>query len=94
MPDLPWFRRDIIRPATEFEHEALRHVQRVLRMPVTGEMDEVTITSLRGVQAVFGLTMTGILDKATAEEIENIRSYYSVPVQEREAAEVPAQPEA
>jgi hypothetical protein len=76
--DLPWFKRDIIRPATEFEHEALRHVQRVLRMPVTGEMDDITIAALRGIQGVFGLRMTGILDKATAEEIENIRSYYAV----------------
>lgn len=76
--DLPWFKRDIIRPTGEFEHEAVRHVQRVLRMPVTGDMDEPTIASLRGVQGVFGLRMTGILDKATAEEIENIRNYYSV----------------
>jgi len=52
------------------------------------------VTVLRGTQAVFGLRMTGILDRATAEEIENIRSYYSVAVQEREAEEVPAQPEA
>jgi len=92
--DLPWFKRDIIRPATEFEREAVSHAQRVLRIPVTGEMDERTITVLRGTQAVFGLRMTGILDRATAEEIENIRSYYSVAVQEREAEEVPAQPEA
>lgn len=84
MSELKWFRRDIIRPATEFEHEALRHVQRVLRMPVTGEMDDITIAALRGTQAVFGLRMTGILDKATAEEIENIRSYYSVAVSEAE----------
>jgi len=75
---LPWFKRDIIRPATEFEHEAVRHAQRVLRLQVTGDMDEGTIASLRGVQHVFGLRQTGILDKATAEEIENIRSYYSV----------------
>jgi hypothetical protein len=78
MSDLPWFKRDIIRPTGEFEHEAVRHVQRVLRMPVTGDMDDITIAALRGVQHVFGLRMTGILDKATAEEIENIRSYYAV----------------
>lgn len=90
--DLPWFKRSIIRPATEFEHEAVRHVQRVLRLQVTGDMDDMTRVSLRGVQHVFGLPLTGILDRATAEEIENIRSYYAVQVSE--AVEVPAQPEA
>lgn len=92
--DLPWFKRDIFRPTGDFEHKAVRHVQRVLRLPVTGDMDDATRGSLRGVQHVFGLRITGILDKATAEEIENIRSYYSVAVQERETAEVPSQPEA
>ena len=76
--DLPWFKRDIIRPTTEFEREAVSHAQRVLRLPVTGDMDEATRGSLRGVQHLFGLRMTGILDRATAEEIENIRSYYAV----------------
>lgn len=82
--ELLWWKRDIIRPSTEFEREAVRHVQRVLRIQVTGDMDEVTRASLRGVQGVFGLRMTGILDKPTAEEIENIRSYYSVAVSEAE----------
>lgn len=84
MSDLPWFKRDIIRPTTEFEHEAVRHVQRVLRIPVTGEIGDIERAALRGVQHVFGLRLTGILDKATAEEIENIRSYYSVAVSEAE----------
>lgn len=84
MSDLPWFRRDIIRPTTEFEREAVRHVQRVLRIPVTGEIGDIERAALRGVQHVFGLRLTGILDKATAEEIENIRSYYSVAVSEAE----------
>lgn len=100
--DLPWFKRDIIRPSTDFEREAVRHVQRVLRLQVTGDMDDVTRVSLRGVQHVFGLSVTGILDRPTAEEIENIRSYYSVEapegieraVQVPEADAVPAQPEA
>lgn len=90
--NLPWFKRDIIRPSNEFEHEAIRHAQRVLRLQVTGDMDDMTRVSLRGVQHVFGLPVTGILDRATAEEIENIRSYYAVQVSE--AVEVSAQSEA
>ncbi len=75
---LIWHKRDIVRPSNDFEREAVRHAQRVMRVPVTGEMDEATIVHLRGIQHVFGLPVTGILDKATAEEIENIRSFYSV----------------
>lgn len=72
-----WFKRDIIKPANDTEREAVRHAQRVMGLPVTGEMDEPTIIRLRGLQHVFGLPMTGVLDAATAEEIERIRSYYS-----------------
>lgn len=75
---LTWHKRDIVRPSNEFEREAVRHAQRVMRCEVTGEMDESTIVHLRGIQHVFGLPVTGVLDKATAEEIENIRSFYSV----------------
>lgn len=73
-----WFKRTITRPATQFEHDAVEHVQRVLRCPVNGEMDEATVSHIRGLQTLFGLPTTGQLDLATASQIERIRSYGSV----------------
>jgi len=76
--DVPsWFKRNIIRPATTFEHDAVVHAQRVLRCNETGEMDESTISHLRGLQALFGLPTTGYLDEATAKQIERIRNQYA-----------------
>lgn len=77
--DIPtWFKRTIIRPVTDFEHDAVIHAQRVLRCDETGEMDESTISHLRGLQALFGLPTTGYLDEATARQIERIRNQYAV----------------
>lgn len=73
-----WFKRTIIRPATQFERDAVTHVQRVLRCPENGEMDEATISHLRGLQQLFGLRVTGVLDEATAIQIERIRVYGAV----------------
>ena len=72
-----WWKRTIIRPATQFEHDAVTHAQRVLRCDETGEMDEATVSHIRGLQQLFGLRVNGILDQATAEQIERIRSQYS-----------------
>jgi len=74
---LEWWKRPIIRPATDFERNAVIHVQRVMRCPETGEMDETTIIHLRGIQQLFSLRVTGILDEATAKKIEEIREYHS-----------------
>jgi hypothetical protein len=73
-----WWKRTIIRPATQFERDAVTHTQRVLRCEETGEMDQSTISHIRGLQQLFGLRVTGVLDEATAEQIERIRSQYSV----------------
>ncbi len=73
-----WWKRNIIRPTTEFEHEAVIHVQRILRCPETGEMDEVTVSHIRGLQQLFGLRVTGILDEATAVQIDRLRNRYAV----------------
>jgi hypothetical protein len=73
-----WFKRTIIHPTTEFERAAVSHVQRVLRCPVTGEMDEATVSHIRGFQSLFKLRVTGVLDEATAEQIERVRDYHSV----------------
>ncbi|HEY6018851.1 MAG TPA: peptidoglycan-binding domain-containing protein [Candidatus Paceibacterota bacterium] len=72
-----WFKRDIYRVTTEFERTAVTHVQRVMRCPETGELDEATSGHLRGLQSLFGLQVTGILDGATAEQIERIRVWGS-----------------
>ena len=73
-----WFKRTIVRPVTDFEREAVRHVQRILNCDVTGEMDETTISHIRGFQLLFGLRTTGMLDDPTAERIESTRTYGSV----------------
>lgn len=77
-PHLAWWKRPILRPATQFERDAVTHAQRVMRCDETGEMDEGTISHLRGLQGLFGLPMTGMLDEATAIQIERIRSHYAV----------------
>lgn len=80
MPDVTpqWFKRTIYRPANEFEHNAVVHVQRVLRCPETGEMDETTISHIRGLQQLFNLRVTGYLDEATAIQIERLRNQHAV----------------
>jgi putative peptidoglycan binding protein len=80
-PDIKpaWFKRTIIRPATEFEHDAVTHVQRVLNVPeITGEMDEGTISHIRGLQQLFNLRVTGYIDEPTAIQIERLRTRYAV----------------
>lgn len=70
-----WYSRRIIAATTDTEHNAVRHVQRVLRCDVTGELDEATKSHLRGLQMLFNLRPTGILDDATANQVERIWPY-------------------
>ncbi|MGV9850415.1 peptidoglycan-binding domain-containing protein [Streptomyces sp. NPDC003442] len=63
----------IIAPANEAEREAVRTAQRALRVPETGEMDDVTKAALRGVQTLFKLPVTGVLDKETATALDRLR---------------------
>ena len=69
---LSWYKRRIIAPTTDEEHESVRHVQRVLRCDTTGELDEATRSHIRGLQVLFGLNPTGFIDDATAEQVERI----------------------
>lgn len=72
--DLPeWCPREIIVPHTEAEKDAVRLVQRVLRVEETGRMDSPTEAALRGIQRRLGLQSTGIIDKATANMIDRLR---------------------
>lgn len=73
-----WIKRPIYCPANDFERDAVRHSQRVLRCTETGEMDQEFIARLRGAQALFGLPVTGVLDLATAEQIERMVNQYAV----------------
>lgn len=73
-----WIKRPIIRPANEFERDAVRHAQLVLRCPETGEMDQEFVVRLRGIQSLFGLRVTGHLDLETAEQIERLVNQYAV----------------
>lgn len=72
-----WFDRDIIYPVGEFECEAVKHAQRVLRLEETGIMDQSTRSHIQGLQALFMLRVTGILDLPTAQKIEEIRNRYA-----------------
>ncbi len=54
----------------------MRHAQRLLRVPVTGEMDARTETALRGVQARFKLVPSGFLDAPTASLLDRLRPRY------------------
>ena len=68
-----WISREIIFPANEAEHRALRRAQRKLRLAPTGEMDAATRAALRGVQRLFGLEPTGTLDLPTARRVDALR---------------------
>lgn len=72
-----WFDRDIIFPANEFEHEAVRHAQRVMGVYESGIMDQPTRARLQGIQSLFRLRVTGMLDLPTAMKLEEIRSHYA-----------------
>ncbi len=65
--------RDIVRPVNDRDKGLLRNVQLVLRIPQTGEMDDMTIVSIRGAQSLFGLKPTGIIDKWTYEKFMQLR---------------------
>lgn len=72
-----WFKREIVVATTTQEHEAVRHAQRVMRCPETGNMDDATTSHLMGLQALFGLPTTGTLNLQTAKQIERLRVYGS-----------------
>jgi len=67
-----WYNKRILAVNNEFDREAVRHVQRVLSLEESGELDDNTVIKIRGIQYVFNLPMTGIIDDATAEEVERI----------------------
>lgn len=73
-----WIKRPIMVATNDKERDVVRHVQKALGWPESGEMDESTKAHLRGLQSLFGLPVTGILDLATAEQVERLREYGSV----------------
>lgn len=72
-----WFENTIIHAMSEFEKDAVRHAQRVLRVDETGVLDDPTRAVLRGFQGLFRLTPNGILDLPTAIKIEEVRNRYA-----------------
>lgn len=75
MNGLPWFHRKIIVAVNEQDRDCVRHVQRVLEVPVTGEMDPPTKLGLIGVQMLFDLPASGAIDEDTARQIERLRRW-------------------
>lgn len=77
-PDAPtWFDEPIFLPTNERQRETVRHVQRVMRLDDTGEMDHNTRAALRALQALFNIRVTGMLDLATAQRVEQIRNRFA-----------------
>lgn len=68
-----WLPRDIIAAYSEDERAAVRHAQRLLRLPETGQIDVRTEAALRGLQARFKLLPTGILDAPTGRQLDRLR---------------------
>lgn len=68
-----WLPREIVQPVNEAERAAVRHAQRVLRLPATGELDVMTEAALRGLQSRFKLVVSGILDTPTACLMDRLR---------------------
>jgi hypothetical protein len=72
-----WLQRDIHSPVTEADRGAVRHAQRIMGMPETGDLDGPTRARLRGFQSLFRVRESGILDHATADILEGIRSHHA-----------------
>lgn len=68
----PWYKRRVYAVTNESERETVLHVQLVLGLEQTGELDEATKSHIRGMQSLFSLRTTGIIDDPTAEQIERI----------------------
>jgi hypothetical protein len=73
--ELPWFHRTIIAVVNEQDRECVRHVQQVLNIPVTGQMDESTRMAVIRVQTLFNLNVNGSINEATAQQIERLRRW-------------------
>lgn len=73
-----WIKRPIMVATTQFEHDAVLHVQKAFGWPETGDLDDGTRSHIRGLQQLFRLPATGILDLATAEQVERLREWASV----------------
>lgn len=77
-PDAPdWFDDTILFPTSEEQRDTVRHVQRVMRLDDTGEMDSNTRAALRALQSLFNIKVTGVLDLATAQRVEQIRNRFA-----------------
>lgn len=77
-PNAPsWFDDTILFPSNERERDSVRHVQRVMRLDDSGEMDHNTRAALRALQSLFNIKVTGVLDLATAQKVEQIRNRFA-----------------
>lgn len=75
MNGMPWYHRPIIMPTTDQDRQCVSHVQAVLEIPATGEMNSETRQGIINVQTVFGLPVTGAIDEKTARQIERLRRW-------------------
>lgn len=68
-------KRRIVVCTNDSEREAVRHAQLVLKLPMTGELDDATRSHLRGIQRLSRIPQTGCLDPETAGVIDRMRLF-------------------
>lgn len=71
-----WLPRDIITAVQPDEQEAVRHVQRTLRVAETGIIDPATRSAILGVQQLFALPTSGVLDAETGRQVDRLGRQY------------------
>lgn len=71
-----WLPQDIITAVSAEDAEAVRHVQRVLRVPETGAIDPATRSAIMGVQQLFSGRATGVLDAETGRCVDRLARRY------------------
>lgn len=80
--DLPdqvpaWYRPQPAGPYQVYGPDVIRDIQRTLSVPMSGVMDEATVTHIKGLQCVLGLRPSGIVDRDTAIQIQRLRDRFS-----------------
>lgn len=71
-----WYKPQPFSPATVYDADTIRDIQRTLQVPETGILDARTTSHIRGLQHVLDIKATGVIDLPTAMQIERLRNRY------------------
>lgn len=69
-----WFKPQPFSPATVYDADTIRDIQRTLQVPETGILDARTTSHIRGLQHILDIKATGVIDRETAIQIERLRN--------------------